>query len=403
MVWHFRFARLARHSSCHSRHAGREALNERILQPEEQPLDAYPVFAASGCAYAAQPSLEREPSWTGQPKPLSTGPRNTQAKDGNSFIARWRRSFRGRTDWEGHAGQHAWMAAKYFVRAMSLPLEHSRFLAFLDSHPLLRACVMRQPGLQERHLHRFVNRRWHRIDRLHALQAHYRLLLQRWPEALFEAVYVKGSAALGNIALRDGRQLGLHLLPAAHKGLEGELTIALNDDDGEALYHLTLTLIDDDTLAIGCIQGPRGGAARERVRELTRDMYGMRPKQLLLVLAYAFAGQLGLSRVVAVGNAAHPLAGGRRIFSDYDGFWLEQGGEQVPAGWFLLPETPHHRTEQEQQSKRRALFRRRADLRWAAVRLLNDAVREGAWWGEQDVRPGAIESSVVSGRVSRAA
>jgi len=377
-------------------------VNERNLLPGEEPLDADLVFAASGCAYEAQRSLERELTWPGAHDPLATGRGEPEARDGEPFFALWWRSLRGRTDWEGHAFKRAWAAGKYLLRAATLPVRHTAFLAFLDSHPLLRACVACDPRLQERHLHRFVNRRWHRIDRLEALENHYRLLLARWPESLFQAVYVQGRATLSELTLRDGRCIDLHLRPTRHLDCEGELTIELGDAE-EALYRLTLTVIGDDAIAIGCIQGPRGAAARERVRELTRDMHGMRPKQLLLVLAYALAGQLGLSRIFAVGNAAHPLAGGRRIFADYDGYWLEQGGEAMPQGWFLLPETLHHRGELEQESKRRAQFRRRADLRWEAVRLLNDAVRSGDWWRKRDGALAAIESTFPPGKISRAA
>lgn len=381
---------------------GRAALNERNLQPGEETLDADLVFAASGCAYAAQRSLEHELPWAGMPDPLVTGLRNPQATDGNSLFTLWCRSVRSRGDGAGGAGRRALMAARYLLRAVSLPRMHSRFLAFLDSHPLLRACVASDPRVQERHLHRFVNRRWHRADRLAALHTHYRLLLQRWPAPLFEAVHVHGHATLGRLALRDGRQLGLQLRRAVRMDCEGELIIELGEPDGPPLYRLVLTVIDDDTLAIGGIQGPSGDMARERARELTRDMHGMRPRQLLLALAYALAGQLGLSRILAVGHAAHPLAG-QRMFADDDSAWLDEGGERTPAGWFLMPEALRHRTEFEHEGTRREQFLRRAELRWEAVRLLNDALRPGPWWCSRDDLPRAIESPSSPGRVSRAA
>jgi uncharacterized protein VirK/YbjX len=367
-------------------------LNERNLQPGEEPLDADLVFAASGCAYAAQRSLERELQWAGQPDPVVTGRREISAKEGQPGSMVWWRSLRGRTDWTGHAAKRALMAAKYVVRTLGMPSRHNDFLAFLDSHPLLRANVGRDPRLQERHHHRFVNSHWHRRDRLSALMSHYRLLLERWPDTLFEAVYVQGGAMLGALTLKNGSKLQLHLRAPAFMNCEGELSIELSDDDGCTLYRAVVTVVDEDTLAIGCMQGPGGVLARERVRELTRQMHGMRPKQLLLVLAYAFAGQFGLHRIVAVGNDAHPLKGRARLFSDYDSYWIEQGGVLTSGGWFVLPPTLHHRTEQETESKRRALFRRRADLRWEAVQLLNDVMRPVPWWRHMAEVPAAIES-----------
>ena len=312
-------------------------------------------------------------------------------------------SLRRRTDWHGSVGQVLLAAAKYLARAVSMPLMHHWFLAFLNSHPLLQAMLRRDPRLQERHLHRFVNRRWHRVDRVLALQAHYRLLLGRWSEELFAAVYVRGRASLGSLRLKDGSALRLQLCPPAFKACEGELAIELADAQHRTLYRLVLTVIDNDTLAIGCIQGPAGEGARETVRELTRNMHGMRPKQLLLVLAYAFAGQCGLSRILAVGNAVHPLMGRTRMFSDYDGYWLEQGGVPLTDGWFLLPDSLLHRTEVERESKRRALFRRRAELRWEAVKLLNDALRPVPWWRDAMEASAAMDSLSPPAEVTRAA
>jgi uncharacterized protein VirK/YbjX len=282
-------------------------------------------------------------------------------------------------------------------------VRHHDYLSFLASHPLLRACVACDPRLQERYQHRFVNRRWHRSDRLQALHTHYRLLLERWSDSLFESVYVQGRATLGFITLKDGSEVGLHLRAPAHMTCEGELTLELTDACDRALYRLVMTLIDDDTLAIGCIQGPAGVDGRDTVRELTRNMHGMRPKQLMLVLAYAFAGQCGLRRILAVGNVAHPLQGRTRLFSDYDAYWLEQGGVAIEDGWFLLPATLHHRTEAELESKRRALFRRRAELRWEAVKLLNDVLRPVSWWRDAMEASAAMESLPPLPDVTRAA
>lgn len=355
-------------------------MNERNLHPGEEPLDANLVFAASVCAYAAQRSLERELRWAGTSGPLTTGPRESTATDGQPGLALWWRSLCKRTDWSGRPGRRALSAAKYLVRAMGMPMLHHDYLEFLASHPLLSAWADRDPRLHERHQHRFVNRQWHREDRVQALQSHYRLLLERWSPELFESVYVHGRATLGSFTLKDGSEARLHLRPPAFKTCEGELTIELTDAHDHSLYRLVMTLIDDDTLAIGCIQGPAGADGRDTVRELTRNMHGMRPKQLMLILAYAFAGQCGLRRILAVGNVAHPLQGRARLYSDYDAYWLEQGGVAIEDGWFLLPAILHHRTEAETESKRRALFRRRGELRWEAVKLLNDALRPVSWW-----------------------
>lgn len=369
-------------------------MNERNLSPGEEPLDADLVFAASGCAFAAQRSLEREWQPARALDPCETGHEEIAATDGTFSPVLWWRSLRDRSDWVGHPGQRAVMAAKYLLRAACLPERHQRFLTFLGSHKLLRACVSCDPRLQERHLHRFINRHWHRATRLRSLHCHYRYLLERLPPEVFEAVYVNGRATLGELMLKDGSTLQLHLRPPIYMGCEGELCIELSEANGPSLYRLVLTVIDDEepTMAIGCIQGPDGEHARDRVRELTRLMYGMRPKQLMLVLAYAFAGQYGIRRILAIGNAAHPLRERHLFHANYDAFWQEQGGVPRADDWFELPATLHHRTEAEVASRHRAEFRRRADLRWQAVQLLNNALYRLPWWLDAAAANDEVES-----------
>ncbi len=351
-------------------------MQQRNLLSRNDILDADLVFAASGCALAAQQSLERELRVVaGASRPHVTVPlKEPGARDGLFKPALWLGSLRDRSDWVGNGVQRAVMAAKYLVRASSLPRQHQRFLAFAAAHPRMRACIKCDPRLLERHLHRFINRHWHRAARLRSLQCHYRHMLHRLPATLFDDIYVRGRATLGQLTLKDGSQLALHLRPPVFMGCEGELCIELSEMDGRPLYRLVMTLIDESTLAIGCLQGPDGVHARDRVRELTRHMHGLRPKQLMLTLAYAFAAQCGVRRLLAVGKAGHPLRGRDRFHADYDGFWREQGGMPVSGDWFLMPAAPPHRTESGVPSKHRALHRRRAELRRQAEQMLADAL-----------------------------
>jgi uncharacterized protein VirK/YbjX len=111
------------------------------------------------------------------------------------------------------------------------------------------------------------------------------------------------------------------------------------------------------------------------VRELTRNLHGLRPKCLVLALACALARHWGLTRVLAVGNAAHPLRNaGRRFVADYDAFWQEQQGRAIGNGWFELPLQPEHRSEAEVPSHHRSAFRKREALRMHAEHLLTEAL-----------------------------
>jgi len=294
----------------------------------------------------------------------------------------WIASLRERRDWPQQPRARLREAFKYLLRAMSMPLLHTGYLRFMQDNARMYACCRRDPRLLERHLHRFVNDQWRRPDRMRAVLAHYRYALARLPAPLFDAIYVEGGVPLGLLSLKDGSELVLSLRPSIDKGCEGELGIHLEELGGRTLYRIVCTVTDDGhTLAIGCLQGPSGADAREVVRELTKQMHGLRPKQLMLSLACAFARHAGIARVVGIANQAHPLNRRRagQFQADYDAFWTEQHGvAEAGGGWFALPAEPPRKSEADVPSSHRAAFRRREALRLAAERVLVAALGRAA-------------------------
>ena len=285
------------------------------------------------------------------------------------------RSLRGRHDWRGDAGKRALTAAKYIARSLLMFRQHADYLSHIEGEPALRAFRRRDPRMLERHFHRYLNLGWSRRQRLQAIRQHYRHLLAAVPAPLFRAIYAEGGAPLGLLALKDGGRLILGLRPPIFLGCEGELCIQLGDELGNPLYRIVVTVTGERTLAIGCIQGPVGAEARDAVRELTRQLHGMRPKCLMLALACALARHWGMTRVLAVGNAAHPLRDARRRFvADYDAFWQEQQGREAGGGWYELPVQPERKSVAEVPSQHRSAFRKREALRMEAERLLVEAL-----------------------------
>lgn len=285
-------------------------------------------------------------------------------------------SLRNRGDWSGPWYKRSVTGFKYLLRSVCMPVRHGRFLAFINAHPQMRAYQQRDPRLLERHMHRYVNAHWHRRQRLDFLQQHYRFALTHLPEGLFDLVYALGHASLGCLKAKDGSLLTLCMRPPIFKGCEGELCLQLCDGNEDPLYSIVFTICDEKpAIVIGCLQGPRGEDAKDVVRELTRNMYGMRPKQLMLSLVYAFAKYYGISTLVAISNDAHPLRqSGRPLLSDYDAFWEEQHGKPVEGGWYALPSSQTHKSEADVPSNHRSAFRRREALRQQAEQLVIQAL-----------------------------
>ena len=359
---------------------GSRALNKLHNQPgtdaiHVDALHTSIVLAASGYVDAGSRAID-EGLWTVLRRLCRTTTKRLTRLDRPSALTNLLRSLRNRSDWRGSPAKRFMTASKYIARTLCMPRQHDRYLAFLYGHSRMSAYQRRDPRVLERHFHRYVHLQWDRPARLRSIQQHYRFALTRLPGALFEAIYIYGNATLGNLTLKDGSQLKLCLQPPIFMGCEGELCIQLSDANDHPVYRIILSVIGDQpTIAIGCIQGPDGRNSKDLVRDLTKNMHGMRPKQLMLSLAYAFAHHLGIERILAVGNAAHPLRLVRDKFrADYDAFWLEQKGRNVGDGWFMLPEALSRKSESEVPSHHRSAFRRREAMRIDAEQLLINAL-----------------------------
>lgn len=309
------------------------------------------------------------------------------------LLAHLPHALRGRGDWSGPWYKRSVTALKYVMRAACMPARYGRFLAFIAAHPQMRAYRQRDPRLLERHMHRYLNEHWHRRQRLDCLQQHYRFALTHFPSGLFDLVYALGYARLGSLTAKDGSSLILCLRPPIFKGCEGELCLQLCDDQENPLYSIVFTVSDESpAIMIGCLQGPRGDNAREIVRELTRNMHGMRPKQLMLSLVYAFARHYGIGTLLAISNDAHPLRRtGRPVHADYDAFWEEQQGRRIDGGWYALPSSPPQKSEVEVASHHRAAFRRRESLRRQAEHVLAGALERPLPMLAAPAAPAALE------------
>jgi uncharacterized protein len=286
------------------------------------------------------------------------------------------RSMRHRKDWSGAWHKRMVTGLKYLARFACMPVRHTQFLAFIQSSPSMRTYRRRDPRLLERHMHRYVNVHWHRRERLDNMLQHYRFALSQFPRELFDAIYANGHVNLGTLVAKDGSLLGLCIRPPIFKGCEGELCMQLNDAHGHPLYRIVFSIVGErPRMVIGCLQGPAGAHAKDVVRQLTRNLHGMRPKQLMLALAYAFARHYGIKEIDAISNDAHPLRrAGRPLHCDYDAFWEEQHGRVMYGGWFALPRSMPHKSEVEVPSHHRSAFRRREALRLQAESLLTQAL-----------------------------
>lgn len=288
------------------------------------------------------------------------------------------RSLRQRRDWRGSPPKRLAAGLKYIARSARMARRQSAWLAELYGSPRLTAILAHDPRLHERWHHHYINRRMGRAERMAVISGHYRYAFRQLPRAMVDAVYLHGRHVLGALTLKDGSELMLELRRPTGRSREGELALCLANTQGQVLTSAIFSIADDGkTLLIGCLQGAAAELGREAVRELTKQCYGLRPKNLLFSLLLAFGSFTGATRILGVSNLTHPFAGeADKIKADYDSFWEECQGVLQPDGFFALPTVEPERDESLVESKHRSAFRRREMLRREACARLLAALRD---------------------------
>ncbi len=216
-------------------------------------------------------------------------------------------------------------------------------------------------------------------QRAEMLENHYRLLLESYPQ-LIDPLYLGEGIALGRYPLSGCR------IVLGYDGTfrrEAELALSIIDSEGLRLYSCAFSLagsVDRLILMIGSMQGPEPAVdnAQDRVRELTKEGHGLRPKSLLVQLVLQLAQSMGAAEVLAVRKRAHVFQAKRysskqkaNLQADYDELWQEFDARGVDANFVALQAQPRKPLE-EIASKKRAMYRRRYEWLDLLVQEMNE-------------------------------
>lgn len=241
-----------------------------------------------------------------------------------------------------------------------------QWLDCLWSSKLLLTVLRQHPYLAEK-IHRpYCCRSLDAGARAGRLMAHYHFAL-RHPGASLLLAAMQADATLAKLTGRSGRRYRLVLSSAQALPKEGELMLRL-DCDGFTLQKAAFVCGDRNgvpSLIIGCWQGNKCPTSRDRMREATRDLSGLRPRDLLLLGMQAMAAACALKAMVGVGDGQHIYRHWRKrraIIQSYDALWTDVGGMQEQDGFFSLPLQHRRRPLHDYPSSKRSAVARRHDL-----------------------------------------
>lgn len=160
------------------------------------------------------------------------------------------------------------------------------------------------------------------------------------------------------IPLKNGSSIDVKFLASPFQE-EGELMLLMFLGD-KRVYSICFSCTDDGRAWIGGIQGGKD-IDNEEVKALTKELYGTRPKNLIITLLYGFLAFFNIKEIYAIDSDFHVKSD--RVKTRYSELWLEIGGEKHRRGWYKLPPTEIKKSLEEVKSKHRSQFIKREGLK----------------------------------------
>ncbi len=271
---------------------------------------------------------------------------------------------------------------KLKLRSLAHPRATRRWLRLLNSHPAFAEYVRHCPRLMYKIYRPYMTLHLPIDARLAALTVHYETVFARGLGELV-AQAAKGPVTLAAFEGRDGGAYDIALRAISLLEREGELVLQLREQ-GMPLYAVAFTFARRDgrlAVNVGCIQGANDDGTLDAIRRATRQLNGLRPKQLLVSVVRALGHELGCHEMRMVANANRVVRSAIRngtVHANYDQLWDEMGARRLADGDYMLPCGPLPEPDFEAvASKKRAEARRRhallATLCATVAARLNDA------------------------------
>jgi uncharacterized protein VirK/YbjX len=256
---------------------------------------------------------------------------------------------------------------KLGVRALLHRHATDGWLELLNSHTLLIELARTRPRLIYKIYRPYLSNTMTCAQRVELLREHYRHVFRLGLGPLTVRA-ARAAVLLGNIDGKSGLPYRVQLRAIEPMEREGELVLQLMQGD-ELVYGCAFSFFNGEhgmVLGVGCMQGPRGEHGLQLIKDATRELHGLRPKNLMLKLLGQIAHDHGCVQLRLVGNANRAVCGATRqgkVHADYDALWQELDASRRADGDYQLACAPI--TEPDLSlvaSKKRSEVRKRHEL-----------------------------------------
>ncbi|CAH1551919.1 VirK/YbjX family protein [Vibrio owensii] len=255
---------------------------------------------------------------------------------------------------------------KFIARALFYR-KSFKYLADNIESSLLEMLCTRTHRFLEKPFRPYIVKNSPAIDRSALVVDHYNTVSELVSPDLMKQIYTDAKGlTLMTFEIEDILYT-VRLVYEARYQKEGDMSLVLHSQEDGNFYTLSFTLGHENgarSIMIGGLQGPRSNeTSNEKIKKLTRKLYGQRPKSLMVSLLDLLAQIWGVETILAVKTQSHTYAAKRyskgRIKTDYDALWKELGGTEYDRNFYSLTVNAPRRDIEGMSRSKRSMYRRR--------------------------------------------
>lgn len=214
-------------------------------------------------------------------------------------------------------------------------------MATIFSRENLKPILKNDPRIIEKPLKPYLCVNWSAAERIKYIVEHYQFIDDTFGSHANDIISKDGVTLL-EIESSSQKKYRIQLYQGSSR--EGAIGIRLINEEGKRVYALSCNIsgIENKTMHIGMLQGPSDNLDNRSavIKELTKSLFGLRTKSLLVEIALMLARILGISKINAISNKGHIYKSihrkRNRISFDYDALWKEFGAEELDLYFFCL-------------------------------------------------------------------
>ncbi|QKF78372.1 VirK/YbjX family protein [Arcobacter defluvii] len=251
---------------------------------------------------------------------------------------------------------------KFFSRAVFFTKEFESLFKTLNQDKL-KSIIKLNPNIFLKPFRAYMFCNIKISEKFKFLESHYSFLNKYFSEKAINKIYKNLNNTLLEAIIDENYKIDVNLCYIGSLGKEGELTLLLKLNE-EEIYSIQFSFYENSLIICG-VQG-RNTTNTEELKELTKKMHGVRPRNLMFFILRQICEVLNIRNIEAIGSRNHvancsKVRNTNKFLANYDEYWEEEKANKE-GDFYILSLIEQRKNMEEIPSKKRSMYKKRFEM-----------------------------------------